>query len=48
MKEQRLLSTINHMIGRTIWEKLPECIFEKLKIARVKSKQFQNFQKSRG
>ena len=36
------------MFERAIWDKLPECIFENFKIARVKRGQFQNFQKSRG
>ena len=34
------------MFGRTIWDNLPECIFESFEIARVKRGQFQNFQKS--
>ena len=38
----------NHMFGRAIWDKLPECIFEHFDIARVKRGQFQNFQKSQG
>ena len=42
------INTSNHMLGREIWNKLPECIFEKFEIARVKRGQFQNFQKSRG
>ena len=36
------------MFERAIWDKLPECIFENFKIARVKRGQFQNFQKSWG
>ena len=36
------------MFGRVISDKLPECIFEKFEITRVKQGQFQNFQKSRG
>ena len=33
------------MFGKEIWDKLPECIFKKFQIARVKRGQFQNFQK---
>ena len=36
------------MFGRSIWDKLPECIFESFQITRVKQAQFQNFQKWRG
>ena len=36
------------MLGRAIWDKLPEGIFESFEIARVKRGQFQIFQKSRG
>ena len=36
------------MFVRTIWDKLPERMFENFEIARVKQRQFQNFQKSRG
>ena len=36
------------MFGRTIWVKLPECIFENFEIARVKRGQFQKFRKLRG
>ena len=36
------------MFMRTIWDKVPECIFENFEIVRVKRGQFQNFQKSRG
>ena len=36
------------MLGKAIWDKLPECIFENLEIARVLQRQFQIFQKSRG
>ena len=43
-----LISTSNHMFGRVIWNKLPECICENFEIARVIIGQFQNFQKSRG
>ena len=32
------ICTSNHMLGKAIWDKLPECIFEN----------FQIFQKSRG
>ena len=41
------ISGSNHMFGRTIWDKLPECIFERFEIARVKRGRFQIFQKSR-
>ena len=34
------------MFGRTIYDKLPESIFENFEIARVKQGQFQKFQKS--
>ena len=30
------ISTSNRMFGRTIWDKLPECIFENFEIGRVK------------
>ena len=43
-----VLSTINHMIGRAIWVKLPDCIFENFEIAWVKRGQCQNSQKPRG
>ena len=36
------------MLGRAIWNKLPECICENFEIALVKRGQFQSFQKSRG
>ena len=36
------------MLGRAIWDKLPQHIFENFEIARIKREQFQNFQKSRG
>ena len=36
------------MFGRSIWDELPECIFENFEIAQVKREQFQNTQKSRG
>ena len=39
----RKISTSNYMLGRAICDKLPECIFENLEIARVKEGQFQNF-----
>ena len=42
------ISTSNHIFGRMIWDKLPECIFKNFENARVKGEQFQNFQKSRG
>ena len=42
------ISTSNHMLGRAIWDKLPECIFEHFEIVIVKQGQFQNFKKSRG
>ena len=42
------IRTSNHMFGRTIWDKLPQCIIENFEIARVKSMKCQNFQKSRG
>ena len=42
------MCTSNHMFGRAIWNKLPECIFENFEITRVKRGQFRNFQKSRG
>ena len=35
------------MFGRTIWDKLPECIFEKFEISPVKRRQFEDFQKLR-
>ena len=31
------------MLGRPIWDKFPECIFENFEIARVKQGQFQIF-----
>ena len=36
------------MLGRAIWDKLPECIFENFEIAQVKREQFQIFQKRQG
>ena len=42
------LITRNHMSGREIWHKFPECIFENFEIALVKRGHFQNFQESRG
>ena len=39
-------SSSNHKFGKTVWDKLPECIFENVEIARVKQGQFQHFQKS--
>ena len=36
------------MFGKTIWDKLPECIFENFEINRVKRGEFQYFQKSTG
>ena len=36
------------MLGKAIWDKLREWIFENLEIAQVKRGQFQIFQKSRG
>ena len=41
------IGTSNHLFGRAIWNKLPECIFDNIEITRVKREQFQNFQKSR-
>ena len=35
------------MFGRTIWDKLLECIFENFEIAQAKLMKFQNFQKTR-
>ena len=42
-----IINTSNHMYGRVIWDKLPDCIFENFDTARVKRGQFQNFQKTR-
>ena len=42
------ISTSNYMLGRTIWDKLPKCTFEKFEIARIKQGQFQFFQKPQG
>ena len=42
------ISTIYHIFGREIWDKLPKYIFENLLITQVNGRQFQNFQKSRG
>ena len=36
------------MVGKAIWDELPECIFENFEITQVKRGQFQNFQKSGG
>ena len=41
-----VFSTSNHMLGRTIWDKFPEFIFENFEIARVKQRKLQIFQKS--
>ena len=35
-------STSNHMSGKAIWDKLPQCILENIEIHRVKSGQLQN------
>ena len=43
-----MTGTSKHMFGKVIWDKLPKCIFENFKIARVKRGEFQDFQKSRG
>ena len=43
-----LISARNCMLGRALWDKLLECIFENFEIARVKRRQFQIFQKSQG
>ena len=43
-----VISTSNRMLGRAIWDKLHDCIFENFEIAQVKQAQFQNFQKSQG
>ena len=40
------ICTSNHMFGKAIWDKLLEWNFENFETARVKRKQFQNFQKS--
>ena len=42
------ISTSNHMFGRAICDKLPECSFENFEIVPVKRGQFQNFQKLQG
>ena len=42
------LSTSNLTFGRAIWDKLPKCIFENIKVARAKQGRFQNYQKPRG
>ena len=34
MSDNVLISTSNHMFGRAIWDKLPECIFENFEIKR--------------
>ena len=34
------------MLGRAIWNELPECIWENFEIAQVKEEQIQNFQNS--
>ena len=44
----RHVLTSNHMFGKAILDKMPECIFENFEIFRAKRGQFQNFQKSRG
>ena len=31
-----LISTANHMFGKAIWDKLPECIFENFEISKFK------------
>ena len=36
------------MLGRAIWDKLPECIFKNVEITRVKREQFQNFKNHEG
>ena len=42
-KNSHWISTSNHVLGRSIWDKLPECIFENFEIAQVKRRQFQIF-----
>ena len=42
------INTSNHMFGRAIWDKLPECVFESFQIAQVKRGQLENFQKLQG
>ena len=42
------VGNFTHMLGRAIWDKLPECIFKNFEISPVKQGQFQNFQKLRG
>ena len=44
----KAVCTSNHMFGRAIWDKLPECIFENFENDLVKREQFQNFKKKRG
>ena len=39
----KLISTSNYMFGKSIWDKLPECIFEKFEIGRVKRGQLRIF-----
>ena len=46
-RKNRPISTSNHMFGRTIWDKLSECIFENFEIAQEKRGQYQTFQKPR-
>ena len=42
-----VICTSNHMFGRAIWNKLPECVFENFEIAQEKRGYFLIFQKSR-
>ena len=42
------MSTSDHMLGRAIWDKLSECIFENFEIARVKPGNFKIFENYEG
>ena len=44
MSQMSQMSTSDHMLGRAIWDKLSECIFENFEIARVKPGNFKIFE----
>ena len=47
LSQPEQFSTSNHMFGRAISDKLPECLFENFDIAQGNREQYQSFQKSR-
>ena len=43
-----VISTSNNMFGRSIWDKLPDCIFGNFETALVKREQFETFKNHEG